>query len=301
VNLGFLFTLKFTLFGLFIFNKLIRVMVIKKLKEVNVSIYRWVIVPKRYGFRRGVGRNNTGRITSFHLGGGHKRLFRVLTWGFIGVRRCVGIYFDPNRTAFIALIQGLIVMPGRSGTLFWVLAPKGMSRKAPFNSIRFFYRLKLDLAESLLFFVRKELRYFVLQQEIHSVSISINSFLGIFVRSAGCSALISSFIQKSKIVILLLPSGIHSFIANSCVGTRGRVSNSKHYLKKLYKAGQRRWLGRRPIVRGVAINPVDHPHGGRTNGGRPSVRPWGKLAKAKQTVLFYNLCSENIRFSYKNL
>jgi large subunit ribosomal protein L2 len=105
--------------------------------------------------------------------------------------------------------------------------------------------------------------------------------LGTFVRAAGCSAFISSFIWGSRVAVLLLPSGKFCFLAYSCVGTSGRVSNSKHYLKKLYKAGQRRWLGRRPTTRGVAINPVDHPHGGRTRGGRPSVRPWGKLTKAQ--------------------
>jgi large subunit ribosomal protein L2 len=266
------------------------IMRLKKDKNIRLTLYRWVITPKLFGFSRGVGRNNLGRITGFHRGGGHKRLFRKITWGFMGIRRCVGVYFDPNRRAFLSLIQPVVssslqVMP----PLFWVLAPKGISNNAPFNLIRFFYSIKLNLAESLLFFSRKQLRYFVLQQEVHSISVVVGDFFGYFSRSAGCSAVISSFIKKgSRVAVLLLPSGKFCFLADTCVGSSGRVSNSSYYLKKLYKAGQKRWLGRRPIVRGVAINPVDHPHGGRTNGGRPSVSPWGKLTKVqnKKKLLF---------------
>jgi ribosomal protein S19 len=172
--------------------------------------------------------------------------------------------------------------------LFWALAPKGISSNAPFNLINCFYSIKLNLAEGLLFFSRKQLRYFSLQQEVHSISVEVGSFFGYLSRSAGCSANVSSFLKRRGIVVLLLPSGKFCFLANTCIGSRGRVSNSSFYLKKLYKAGQSRWLGRRPIVRGVAINSVDHPHGGRTNGGRPSVRPWGKLTKAqnKKSLLF---------------
>ena len=256
-------------------------MVISKLKEINFLIYRWVVIPKRFGFFRRVGRNTIGRITSFRKGGGHKRLFRFLYWGFIGIRRCLGIYFDPNRRAFIALMQPVVVAKDEVNPLFWILAPKGIRRKRPFNTISFFYRLKVSLAERLIFFSRKELSYFVLQQEVHSISTSARGFVGSFVRAAGCSAIIRAFIRNESVVVVSLPSGKSCFLLNSCMGSSGRVSNSKHSLKKLYKAGQSRWLGRRPIVRGVAINPVDHPHGGRSNGGRPSVRPWGKLTKAQ--------------------
>ena len=141
----------------------------------------------------------------------------------------------------------------------------------------------------MFFFSRKQLCYFALQQEVHSVSVLVGSLVGCFSLSAGCSACVSSFIKSRHVVVLILPSGKFCFLSSTCVGSSGRVSNSKHYLKQLYKAGQRRWLGRRPIVRGVAINPVDHPHGGRTNGGRPSVRPWGKLTKVqkkKKLLLF---------------
>jgi hypothetical protein len=178
-------------------------------------------------------------------------------------------------------MQPVVIAGGVAPVLFWVLAPKGISMHAPFRLIRRFYLIKVNLAESLLFFSRKQLRYFVLQQEIHSLSTLVGSLVGSFSRSAGCSAIVSSFIKSSGIVVLILPSGKFCFLANTCVGSSGRVSNRAYYLKKLYKAGQSCWLGRRPIVRGVAINPVDHPHGGRTNGGRPSVSPWGKLTKVQ--------------------
>jgi large subunit ribosomal protein L2 len=263
-------------------------MVIKKLKNVNFTLYRWVVVPKCSGFIRGVGRNNLGRITGFHRGGGHKRLFRSISWDFIGVSRCIGVYYDPNRSAFVALIQPVVTVSVQVLPLFWVLSPKGISRKAPFNLISCFYSIKINLAENLLFFSRKQLFYFALQQEVHSVSVFVGSLIGLFSRSAGCSASVNSFISNRNVVVLVLPSGKFCFLSNTCVGSRGRVSNSKHHLKQLYKAGQRRWFGRRPIVRGVAINPVDHPHGGRTNGGRPSVSPWGKLTKVqkKKKLLF---------------
>lgn len=263
-------------------------MVIKKLKDVNFTLYRWVVVPKSFGFRRSVGRNNLGRITGFHRGGGHKRLFRFISWDFIGVSRCIGVYYDPNRSAFIALIQPVVTASPQVLPLFWALAPKGISSKAPFNLVSCFYSIKINLAENLLFFSRKQLHYFSLQQEVHSISVLVGNFVGFFSRSAGCSAIVNSFLKSSNVVVLLLPSGKSCFLSNSCVGSSGRVSNSEHYLKQLYKAGQRRWLGRRPIVRGVAINPVDHPHGGRTNGGRPSVSPWGKLTKVqkKKKLLF---------------
>ena len=257
-------------------------MVIKKLKDVNIGSYCWIVTPKLFGFTRGVGRNNLGRITSFHRGGGHKRSFRKISWGFTGIGRCVGVFFDPNRSSFLALMQPVVSCFGYELPIFWLLSTKGIRSKVPFNLISCFYSIKFNLAESLLFFSRKELQYFVLQQEVHSISVSIGNFVGHFSRSAGCSAKIISFVKVSRVVVLTLPSGKSCFITNRCVGSRGRVSNSKHHLKKLYKAGQSCWLGRRPTVRGVAINPVDHPHGGRTNGGRPSVSPWGKLTKVQK-------------------
>jgi large subunit ribosomal protein L2 len=266
-------------------------MFIQKLKEVGRDLYRWVVLPYNYGFKRGVGRSNQGRITSYHLGGGHKRNFRLIFWGFKGISRCLGIYFDPNRRAYLALMQPVVSVFKFVNPVFWVLAPKGISKNFPFNTISCFYFLKLEFIDRLIFFARKELHYFVLQQEVHSISIFVNNLVGFFVRSGGCSAVISSFITDIKVVVLLLPSGKLCYLVDKCAATGGRVSNSSHYLKKLYKAGQRRWLGRRPIVRGVAINPVDHPHGGRTRGGRPSVSPWGKLTKVQcKLIILFLLC-----------
>jgi ribosomal protein L2 len=106
---------------------------------------------------------------------------------------------------------------------------------------------------------------------------------GILVRAAGTFAQLVQKIEKTRQCIVRLPSGRQLLLDLLCRATIGIVSNTSHSTRKLTKAGQSRWLGRMPVVRGVAMNPIDHPHGGRTKGGRPSVSPWGKPTKGSKT------------------
>nr|YP_009755796.1 ribosomal protein L2 [Gonatozygon brebissonii]QIQ23074.1 ribosomal protein L2 [Gonatozygon brebissonii] len=205
------------------------------------------------------GRNSTGSITIFHRGGGSKRLqrridFRRNSFSSGIVER---IEYDPNRSSRIALVR-------------W------SDEKFPPPS----YASSAPLAKATL------------GSFLHNIEFYPGRG-GKLVRSAGTFA---QLVQKfdNNLCMVRLPSGTDKLLDSRCRATFGVVSNPSHNTEKFKKAGQSRWLGRRPIVRGVAMNPIDHPHGGgegRTKGGRPSVSPWGKPTKSsyrrllKQTVL----------------
>lgn len=222
------------------------------------------------GFKRANGRNNQGKITVRHRGGGHKRLYRKINFYRSNEEQGIisKIVYDPNRSANIAYIKN-------NFKSFFILAPEGLQLN---DSIQTGSDIELKIGNTL------PLRNIPIGSLIHNISLNPNG-KGQLIRSAGTSA---QLIQKidNKYAKIRLNSGELKLLLLSCNATLGIVSNIDHKKIKLGKAGRSRWLNRRPIVRGVAKNPVDHPHGGgegKTSGGRPSVTPQGKITKGKPT------------------
>jgi large subunit ribosomal protein L2 len=221
--------------------------------------------------RRSDGRNNKGRITSYHRGGGVRKKFRLLDFsrsvleipGFI--RR---FEYDPNRNVPIALVCYA------NGILSYVLATQGAVAGSTFLNSKKYYN-DFTLGTSLL------LKNFPIGSFVHTIALQEFSSAKIS-RSAGAYAQILKKVGND-FIILKLKSGEHRLVSSNAMATSGVVANAFYKNISLRKAGQSRLLGRRPIVRGVAMNPIDHPHGGNTSGGMPSVSPWGKLAKAGKT------------------
>jgi len=217
------------------------------------------------------GRNNAGRITTRHRGGGHKQRYRIIDFkrdndGVSGsVER---IEYDPNRSAHIALIKY------ENGEFRYILAPKGLEAgmavlagsDAP---------IKPGSAMNL--------RNIPVGSIVHNVELKPGKG-GQMARSAGASVQLVA--REGDHATLRLRSGEMRKVQADCRATIGEVSNSEHNLRSLGKAGATRWRGVRPTVRGVAMNPVDHPHGGgegRTSGGRHPVSPWGMPTKGYKT------------------
>lgn len=217
------------------------------------------------------GRNNKGRITVRHQGGGHKSKYRIIDWKRArkGVEGLVeSIEYDPNRSAFISLIKYI------DGDRRYVLATQGcvVGQKiisSPDADIKAGNSLPLRKIPS--------------GTQIHSIELKPTAG-AMFVRSAGASAVLVGKIEKYAQV--RMPSGELRLIPDEAYATIGVVSNADHMNISIGKAGRNRWRGIRPTVRGVAMNPVDHPMGGgegRTSGGRHPCSPWGVLAKGYKT------------------
>ena len=217
------------------------------------------------------GRNNKGRITIRHRGGGHKRLFRVIDWrrdkGGVPAR-VERFEYDPNRTAHLALLLFA------DGARRYIVAPKGM---AVGDEVRSGSDAPIKVGNSL------PLRNIPVGTQVHCVELKPGKGAQI-ARSAGTSAQLVA--REGIYASLRLRSGEMRRVHADCRATIGEVGNSEHNLQKLGKAGATRWRGIRPTVRGVAMNPVDHPHGGgegRTSGGRHPVSPWGVPTKGYKT------------------
>jgi large subunit ribosomal protein L2 len=221
--------------------------------------------------RHSDGRSSCGRITSYHRGGGAKRKYRLVSFKRLILdipaffRR---LEYDPNRSSLIALVCYA------NGVISYVLASEGMFLGSSFFSTLGYYG-DYTSGSSLL------LKNFPIGSFVHNVELMLGKG-GKLVRSAGSYAQILKRVALNH-VILKLKSGEHRIINAKVFASAGVVSNSNYKNVGLVRAGQARLLGRRPIVRGVAMNPIDHPHGGNTSGGRPSVSPWGKLAKGGKT------------------
>ena len=217
------------------------------------------------------GRNNNGRITTRHIGGGHKQHYRVIDFkrnkdGVPGVVE--RLEYDPNRTANIALIKYL------DGERRYVIAPKGLSAG---DDVQSGEAAPIKVENAL------PMRNIPLGSVIHCIEMKPGKGAQI-ARSAGTSAQLLA--RDGAYVTLRLRSGEMRKILAECRATIGEVGNSEHALRSLGKAGASRWRGVRPTVRGVAMNPVDHPHGGgegRTSGGRHPVTPWGVPTKGYKT------------------
>ena len=217
------------------------------------------------------GRNNNGRITTRHIGGGHKQHYRLVDFrrNKDGIPAIVErIEYDPNRTAHIALLKYA------DGERRYIIAPKGVSAG---DQLLSGVNAPIKAGNSL------PLRNIPLGSTIHGVELKPGKGAQI-ARSAGASAQLVA--REGVYVTLRLRSGETRKVLAECRATLGEVSNAEHSLRSLGKAGAKRWRGVRPTVRGVAMNPVDHPHGGgegRTSGGRHPVSPWGFPTKGAKT------------------
>jgi large subunit ribosomal protein L2 len=223
-----------------------------------------------HGTKRSGGRNNTGKRTMRYIGGGHKKLYRIIDFKRekLGVIATVtSIEYDPNRTARIALLQYA------DGEKRYILAPQNLQVGQTVVSG--------ETAEPTVGNTKK-LREIPLGTIVHNVELHPGKG-GAICRSAGSNAQLLG--KEGKYVSLRLPSGESRLVLGECMATIGSVGNSDHMNIKLGKAGRSRWLGRRPRTRGVAMNPVDHPMGGgegRASGGHPRSRK-GLPAKGYRT------------------
>ena len=217
------------------------------------------------------GRNNSGRITMRRRGGGHKRNYRIVDFkrdkdGIKG--KVERIEYDPNRSAHVALILYA------DGERRYIIAPKGVHTGATVLSGE---NVPIKPGNCLL------LKDVPLGATIHCIELKPGKGAQL-IRSAGSSAQLAA--REGIYAIIRLRSGETRKVLTSCRACIGEVSNSEHNLRSLGKAGAKRWRGRRPTVRGVAMNPVDHPHGGgegRTSGGRHPVSPTGVPTKGFKT------------------
>ena len=218
------------------------------------------------------GRNNNGRITTRHIGGGHKQHYRLVDFrrnDKDGIPAVVErIEYDPNRTAHIALLKYA------DGERRYIIAPKGVVAG---DQLVAGAHAPIKPGNSL------PLRNIPVGSTVHGIELKPGKGAQI-ARSAGASVQLVA--REGAYVTLRLRSGEMRKVLSECRATLGEVSNSEHSLRSLGKAGAKRWRGVRPTVRGVAMNPVDHPHGGgegRTSGGRHPVSPWGFPTKGAKT------------------
>jgi large subunit ribosomal protein L2 len=217
------------------------------------------------------GRNNTGRITARRMGGGHKRRYRIIDFKrrkFDVPAVVERIEYDPNRTGFIALIRY------EDGELAYILAPQRLGVGDPVIS-----GAKVDVKPGNAM----PLRSIPVGTVVHNIELKPGKG-GQIARSAGTYAQLVG--RDMGYAQLKLGSGELRVVRGECMATIGAVSNPDQSNINIGKAGRNRWLGRRPSVRGVAMNPIDHPHGGgegRTSGGRHPVTPWGKPTKGRKT------------------
>ncbi len=220
---------------------------------------------------RNGGRNNNGRITTRHIGGGHKQHYRVVDFKRTkdGIPAKVErLEYDPNRTAHIALVLYA------DGERRYIIAPKGVKTGDMLQSGS---TAPIKVGNCL------PLRNIPVGSVIHCIELKPGKGAQL-ARSAGASVQLVA--REGQYATVRLRSGEMRKVLAECRATLGEVSNSEHSLRKLGKAGAARWRGVRPTVRGVAMNPVDHPHGGgegRTSGGRHPVSPWGTPTKGYKT------------------
>lgn len=221
--------------------------------------------------RKKGGRNNLGRVTAWQRGGGHKRRYRIIDFKrdkFDVPARVSTIEYDPNRSANIAL---LVYADGEKR---YILAPQNLKVGDEILSAE-----KADIRPGNAM----KLRSIPLGTLVHNVELKENKG-GQMVRSAGGFAQLMA--KEGDLATLRLPSGEIRMVRLDCMATIGQLGNAQHEIISLGKAGRKRWLGKRPNVRGVAMNPVDHPMGGgegKSSGGRHPCTPWGKPTKGYKT------------------
>lgn len=218
------------------------------------------------------GRNNFGRLTNFRTGGGHKRKYRVIDFKrrkFDVPATVERLEYDPNRTAFIALIKYV------DGEYAYILAPQRLKVGDKVISSQSSQDVNPGNAMPL--------KNVPIGSLVHNIELKPAKG-GQMARSAGAYAQLIG--RDQGFAQLRLGSGELRMVDGECMATIGAVSNADHQNAIIGKAGRKRWMGRRPVVRGVAMNPIDHPHGGgegRTSGGRHPVTPWGQPTKGYKT------------------
>nr|YP_011008366.1 ribosomal protein L2 [Sporochnus bolleanus]WBP70337.1 ribosomal protein L2 [Sporochnus bolleanus] len=229
------------------------------------------------------GRNHKGHITAWHRGGGHPRLYRNIdlkrksTQGIV-----VGLEYDPNRSAFLARIFNPDTKKHN-----YIIAPTKLKKGDVIRSNSTCNGLQNGHSKTLDRILTGSL--------IHNLSMAPGKN-GKILRAPGAFGQILK--RTNKLAKIRLKSGQYRWFDVKTIATNGIVSNLDCRFTKLEKAGQSRWLGRRPIVRGVAMNPVDHPHGGgegKTSGGRPSVTPWAKPTKGPSTRRYRRQPKPNVK------
>ncbi|UEM22312.1 50S ribosomal protein L2 [Skermanella mucosa] len=258
-------------------------MALKNFRPITPSLRQLVLVDRSElwkgkpvkslteGLTKSGGRNNTGRITARRIGGGHKRRYRLVDFKrrkFDAPAVVERLEYDPNRTAFIALVRY------EDGELAYILAPQ---RLKVGDSVVSGERVDVKPGNAM------PLRNIPVGTIVHNVELKAGKG-GQLARSAGTYVQLVG--RDQGYAQLKLASGELRIVRGECLATIGAVSNPDQSNINLGKAGRNRWLGKRPSVRGVAMNPIDHPHGGgegRTSGGRHPVTPWGKPTKGKKT------------------
>jgi large subunit ribosomal protein L2 len=259
-------------------------MALKKFKPTTPSQRSLVLVDRSHlwkgkpvkalteGLSKSGGRNNTGRVSVWHRGGGHKRTYRMVDFkrrSKFGMPATVErLEYDPNRTAFIALIKYA------DGELSYILAPQ---RLAAGDTVIADEKVDVKPGNAM------PLASMPIGSIVHNVEMKTGKG-GQIARAAG--AYVQLVGRDAGYAILRLNSGETRMVQADCMATIGAVSNPDNSNVSFGKAGRMRWKGRKPVVRGVVMNPVDHPHGGgegRTSGGRHPVTPWGKSTKGKKT------------------
>jgi large subunit ribosomal protein L2 len=223
------------------------------------------------GVRQKGGRNNTGRITMRWRGGGHKRRYRMIDFKrrrFDVAAEVVRLEYDPNRSGFIALLRYA------DGELSYILAPQRLKAG---DKVVSGDRVDVKPGNAM------PMRNIPVGTIVHNVEMKPGKG-GQMARAAGTYAQLVG--RDAGYALLRLASGEVRMVRAECMATIGAVSNPDQQNVSIGKAGRNRWLGKKPSVRGVAMNPIDHPHGGgegRTSGGRHPVTPWGKPTKGKKT------------------
>ncbi len=223
------------------------------------------------GKRRISGRMKTGRISVRRRGGGHKKKYRAIDFkrDKFGIdAKVVSIEYDPNRSANIALLNYI------DGEKRYIIAPNKLEVGAKINSGE---KVKISTGNAM------KLKNIPVGTIVHNIEMEPGKGAQI-ARSAGAFVQISGF--ENKKAILKMPSGELRYVNENCLATIGQVGNLDAQNIQTGKAGRTRWYGRRPKVRGVAMNPIDHPHGGgegKTSGGRHPVTPWGQPTKGYKT------------------
>src|SRR5690349_18731109 len=223
------------------------------------------------GKQRSGGRNNTGRVTSRFIGGGAKQTYRMIDFkrDKAGVpAKVAAIEYDPNRTARIALLHYA------DGEKRYIICPVGLEVGRTVTS---------GAEADILIGNALPLKNIPAGTVVHNIELKPGKG-GQMARSAGAQAQLVS--KEGDMALLKLPSGETRKVLVNCMATVGQVGNLDHENVSIGKAGRTRWLGRRPVNRGVAMNPVDHPHGGgegKTSGGRHPVTPWGQPTRGYKT------------------
>jgi large subunit ribosomal protein L2 len=226
------------------------------------------------GANKKSGKNNIGRATVLHRGGGHTVMHTKVDFNncFRGSAKLVSIKKDPRRTALLGLFLN------SSGLLFYRILPYKLrvGQRILITNVLKKHKIRQGSCLPLMCLPKRKI--------VHGVELSFKQKSSV-IRSAGAKAtIIKKF--KNGFVFVKLKTGEIRFISGLCMASLGQVSNTKHHMQIQGKAGLNKWLNCRPHVRGVAMNPIDHPHGGgqgKSKGGKPAVSPWGKQTKGPRT------------------